>query len=113
MTKARRIALALGGVAVLLSAVTSATTQGATISAAMLGVVTTAGASIGAYFQAGHYEAIALKYRETADELASLKAEFKTAATPQNQGDLVSSAEAIMQAENAAWLIELTAKAAG
>jgi|SRR5437588_12105531 len=97
-------------VSVLLSAVTGATTQGATIAAAGLGVVTTAGGSIGAYFQAGHYEAIAVKYRETAGALETLEAEFNAAGTPQRPGELVSAAEAIMQAENAAWLTELTAK---
>lgn len=112
MRKGRLLTLTLGGLAVLLSAVTGATTEGAGVAAAILGVVTTAGGSIGAYFQAGHYEAIALKYRATADALKSLKAEFRTAPTPQAAGDLVTNAEAIMQAEHAAWLTEMTSKAA-
>jgi hypothetical protein len=111
MATGRTIALSLGGLSVLLSAVTGATTQGATLSAAVLGIVTTAGGAIGAYFQAGHYEALALRYRETAEALRSLEADFKSSTTPQSPGDLVSTAEAIMQAENAAWLTELTAKA--
>ena len=110
MAKGRAIALSLGALSVLLSAVTSATTQGATLAAAILGIVTTAGGAIGAYFQAGHYEAIALKYRETAEALASLGGQFKSSPTPQSPAELISTAEAIMQAENAAWLTELTAK---
>jgi hypothetical protein len=109
--KGRMVSLTLGAMAVLLSAVTGATTAGASISAAVLGVVTTAGGSIGAYFQAGHYQAIALKYRETAEALQGLKAEFTSAPTAKGQGDLVTNAEAIMQAENAAWLTEVTSKA--
>ncbi len=111
LKKGRALSLSLGAVAVLLSAVTGAAAQGATIYAAVLGVVTTAGGSIGAYYQAGHYEAIALKYRETADALRSLKAEFKSAPTAHGQGDLVTSAEALMQAEHAAWLTEMTTRA--
>ena len=110
MAKGRTIALSLGGLSVLLSAVTGATTEGATVSAAVLGIVTTAGGAIGAYFQAGHYEALALKYRETAEALTSLGVEFKTSLTPQSPANLVSTAEAIMQAENASWLTELTAR---
>ena len=110
MAQGRTIALALGGLAVLLSGVAGVTTQAATLVAAALGVVTTAAGSIGAYFQAGHYEAIALKYRETAEALSTLGAEFTTATTPQNAGDLVSNAEAIMQAEHAAWLTEFNAR---
>ena len=51
-----------------------------------------------------------MKYRETAGALETLEAEFNAAGTPQRPGELVSAAEAIMQAENAAWLTELTAK---
>jgi hypothetical protein len=109
MAKGRIAALSLGGVAVLLSAVTGATAESGTLPAALLGIVTTAGGGIGAYFQAGHYEAIALKYRETADVLERRRAEFATAASPEKQ-QLVADAEGIMQAENAAWLAELTAK---
>jgi len=111
MRQGRLIALILGGAAVLLSAITGATADGPSVWAAILGVVTTAGGSIGAYFQAGHFEAVALKYRETALALESLKADFKTTPTAQNAADLVTNAEAIMQGENAAWLTELTVKA--
>jgi hypothetical protein len=110
MRKGRALALILGIAATLLSLITGAS-AGQTFWAALVGVVTTAAGSIGAYFQSGHFEAIALKYRETALALESLKADFKIAPTPQNAGDLVTTAEAIMQAENAAWLTELTAKA--
>jgi hypothetical protein len=54
-----------------------------------------------------------LKYRETADALATLKAEFKSAPTPQGQGELVANAESIMRAENAGWLAEVTVHAGG
>jgi hypothetical protein len=113
MKKGRAISLTLGGIAVLLSAISGATTQGATIIAGILGIITTAAGSVGAYIQAGHYEANALKYRETADALATLKAEFKSAPTPQSQGELVANAESIMRAENAGWLAEVTAHAGG
>jgi hypothetical protein len=108
MAQGRTIALALGGLSVLLGTVAGITTQGATMVASALGVVTTAAGSIGAYFQAGHYEATALKYRETADALSALGAEFASATPRQDAGNLVATAEAIMQAENAAWLTEIT-----
>jgi hypothetical protein len=111
MRKGRALAVILGIAATVLSALTGVTAGGQTFWAAVLGIVTTAGGSIGAYFQSGHFEAVALKYRETALALEGLKADFKTAPTQQNAGDLVTNAEAIMQAENAAWLTELTAKA--
>jgi len=101
----RIIALSLGAAAVLLSTVTGATDNNQTVWAAILGVVTTAAGSIGAYYQAGHFEAIALKYRAAADALEALAAAFRTG---QDKANLVSNAEAIMQAENAAWLTQLT-----
>jgi SMODS and SLOG-associating 2TM effector domain 1/SMODS and SLOG-associating 2TM effector domain 3 len=113
MKKGRAISLTLGGIAVLLSTISGATAQGATLIAAILGIITTAAGSIGAYVQAGHFAANALKYRETADALATLKAEFKSALTVQSQGELVANAEAIMRAENAGWLAEVTAHASG
>ena len=99
--------MTLGCVSVLLGAVTGATPEGATLSAAVLGLVTTVGASIGAYFQAGHYEALALKYRETAQALRTMKAQFTSPGATQTAAELVTSAETIMQAENAAWLTEM------
>lgn len=110
MVKGRRVSLGLGGLAALLSLMTGATPQGATLVAALLGVVTTAGAAIGAHFQAGHFEAIALKYRETADVLDLLKLDLKAALTPESRNELVTRAETILQAENAAWLTEVTPK---
>ena len=74
MVKGRQLALLLGGLAALLSLVTGATPQGAKFVAAVLGVVTTAGGAIGAHFQAGHFEAIALKYRETGGRPRPLEA---------------------------------------
>jgi SMODS and SLOG-associating 2TM effector domain 1/SMODS and SLOG-associating 2TM effector domain 3 len=105
--KGRKATLTLGGIAVLLSAVTGATASDGTLPAGLLGIVTTAGGAIGGYFQAGHYEALALKYRETADALERRRAEFATAAVP-DQHRLVADVEGILQAENAAWLSQLT-----
>jgi hypothetical protein len=113
MARGRAISLTLGGFAVALSAAAGAAAEGAPLAAGALGVVTTAGGSVGAYFQAGHFEAIAVKYRETAGALAALQAELTTAPTAQSQGEIVAAAEAIMQAEHAAWLTGLTAKGGG
>jgi hypothetical protein len=109
MKKGRAVSLGLGCASVLLGALTGARPEGATLSAAILGLVTTVGASIGAYFQAGHYEALALKYRETAHALATLKAEFQASGGRGDAAALVDSAETIMQAEHAAWLTEMIA----
>ena len=100
---------AFGGFAALLS-IFSATRTDGTLAAASLGIVTTLAAAIGAYFQAGHYEAIALKYRETAEALDRKVVEFRAAPSLQNQQQLVVDAETLMQSENAAWLNEVTAK---
>src|SRR5262245_44703440 len=113
MKKGRMFSLTLGGIAVLLSTISGASSQGGTLIAAVLGIITTAAGAVGAYVQAGHFEANALKYRETADALATLKADFKSAPTPQSKGELVTSAETIMRAENAGWLAEVTAQAGG
>jgi hypothetical protein len=107
--RGRTMTLALGGAAVIVSTVTGATTEGQTLWAAALGLLTTTGAAIGAYFQAGHYDAIALKYLETAYALGVLRAEFAPGA---DERTLVVGAEAIMQAENAAWLTEVSPKPA-
>lgn len=109
IARGRALALAFGGAAALLS-IFSATRTDGTFAAASLGIVTTLAASMGAYFQAGHYEALALKYRETADALDRKVAEFGAAPSPQNQQQFVVDAETLMQAENAAWLNEVTAK---
>jgi hypothetical protein len=106
--RGRVVTLILGGLAVLLSAVTGATAQDGTLPAALLGVVTTAGGAIGAYFQASHYEALAMKYHETSDALERRRVEFATTPAADKQ-QLVADAESIMQAENAAWLTERTA----
>jgi hypothetical protein len=109
ISRGRMLALAFGGLAALLS-IFSATRTDGTFAAASLGIVTTVGAAIGAYFQAGHYEAIALKYRETADALDRKVVEFRAAPSPQSQQQFVVDAETLMQAENAAWLNEVTTK---
>ncbi len=112
MTRGRAVSVLLGGVAVLLGLVSGTTPQGAKLVAAILGVVTTTAAAIGAHFQAGHLEAIALKYRETAATLDLLKLDLGRASTAEQRGELVVKAEAIMQAENAAWLIDVRPKVA-
>ena len=88
----------------------SATKTDGTLPAACLGIVTTVGAAVGAYFQAGHYEATTLKYRETAQALQRKLAEFRSVPTPQNQQQFVIDAETMMQAENAAWLSEVASR---
>ena len=81
----------------------------ARFTAAILGIVTTAGGAIGAYIQASHYEATALKYRETADALEEKSLLFTAGPSAENQ-QLIAEVEGIMQAENAAWLTERTTK---
>lgn len=107
MTKGRVVTLVLGAAAVLLSAITAVLTGGeaqqGTVTAALLGIVTTAAGAIGAYFQASHYEATALRYTETANAL-----QRRGLAASPDAKQLVADAEAIMQAENAAWLAERT-----
>jgi len=112
MSVGRTMSLSLGGLSVLLGVLMGAITTGAAPVAAILGLVTTTGASLGAYFHAGHDDAIALKYRQTADALELLKLRLATAATPHDRGEIVVQAEAIMQAENAAWLQQLKPTAA-
>jgi hypothetical protein len=107
--RGRWVALLLGAAAALLS-IFSATKTDGTLPAACLGIVTTVGAAVGAYFQAGHYEATTLKYRETAQALQRKLAEFRSVPTPQNQQQFVIDAETMMQAENAAWLSEVASR---
>ena len=80
---------------------------GATLAAAVLGLVTTVGAAIGAHFQAGHYEALSQKYRETANSLATLEAEFLASGGAADTASFVNAAETVMQAEHAAWLTDM------
>jgi hypothetical protein len=110
--KGRVIALALGGAAVVISGVTGVaveTAEAGTFPAVLLGLVTTAGGAIGAYFQAGHFDAVATNYRATAAALERRGAALK-ASGPEDQRDIVVEAEAIMQAEHAGWLTEMTVK---
>ena len=111
MNRGRNIALTLGGSAVVLSAVTGAAAEDGTLPAALLGIVTTAGGAIGGYFQAGHYEALALKYEETARALERRRADIASTTVQEEKLKLVADAEAIMQSENAAWLAEMVMKA--
>jgi len=113
MTRGRFISLSFGGLAVLLGAVIGAITGGpareGTLTAAVLGIVTTAGAAIGAYIQASHYEAVAMNYRETADALEEKSLLFTAGPSAEN-AQLIAEVEGILQAQNAAWLAELTTK---
>jgi hypothetical protein len=107
--RGRALALSFGAAAALLS-IFSATKTDGTLPAASLGIVTTLAAAIGAYFQAGHYDAITLKYRETAQALERKLVEFRSLPTAENQQQFVVDAETLMQAENAAWLGEVNKK---
>jgi hypothetical protein len=111
VNRGRAIALALGGTAALLGAATGAAAEGTTLAAALLGIVTTAAGSVGAHVQAAQYQAIAAKYRETADALERRRADFATALSPERH-QLVADAESLMQAENAAWIAQMTSKTA-
>ena len=97
MTRGRFISLTLGGLAVLLGAVIGVITgrpaQDGTLTAAILGIVTTAGGAIGAYVQASHYETVALRYRETADAL-----EERACSSPQGRRARTSSSSQTLRA---------------
>ena len=95
----------------VIGGVTGAAAKDGTLPAAILGIVTTAGAAIGAYFHASHYEAMALRYRITADTLEEKGLALSADPSTQDR-QLIAEAEAIMQAENAAWLTETTNKSA-
>jgi len=109
MKKGRALSLTLGCAAVLLGAVTGAAASEGTLPAAVLGIVTTAGAAVGSYFHASQLEAFALKYRATADVLEEKGLALSPTPSTENL-QLIAAAEAIMQAENAAWLTELSSK---
>jgi hypothetical protein len=104
--KGRALVVVLGAIAAVLSISSTASTNG-TFLAALLGITTTLGGAIGAYMKAGHYEALAVKYRETADALDRSLVEFRTAPSLENQQKFVVDVETLLQAENAAWLNEM------
>jgi len=102
----RQISLVLGGIAVVLSA-TTASWEGAgvgAVCAAVLGIVTTASASIAVWFQSGHHQQVAAQYQAALTRLQKLMARHAGGAVSFEQ--LVTEAEAIFQAEHAAWRIE-------
>jgi tetratricopeptide (TPR) repeat protein len=102
---ARLIALVLGVVAVVLSA--SAAGQSdpkpSTWVAALLGTVTTAAASIAAWFQSGNHLQNALNYQAAVAKLESLLAQHAASSDDQR---LVLEAEAVFQSEHASWLAQ-------
>jgi hypothetical protein len=76
----------------------------------VLGIVTTAAAAIGAWFQGGRHQQLALNYQATAAKLELLLAQYRASPTVSKQ--LVLDAEAVFQAEHAAWLAEWQTPAA-
>jgi hypothetical protein len=101
ISRARTTALVLGVIAVGLSA-SGGATQG--ITAAVLGVVTTAAASIGAWFQGGRHQQLALSYQGVVSRLELLLAQYRSRREQGTQ--LVVEAESVFEAEHAAWLAE-------
>lgn len=72
--------------------------------AAFLGVITTAAAAIGAWFQGGHHQQLALTYQAALSKLGLLRARHQSGSLTDMQ--FVGEAEAIFEAEHAAWLGE-------
>jgi hypothetical protein len=99
---ARNLSMGLGLIAVVLSA--SSSTIGQQWPAALLGIVTTAGASIAAWFQGGHHQQLALMYQATLVKLGLLEARLQPGMAFDPR--FVFGAEAIFQEEHAAWLGE-------
>ncbi len=101
VSTAKRLALGFGALAVLLSLAGSSFGRWP---AAVLGVVTTAAVSVAAWFQGGHHQQLALNYQSTISKLELLLAQHRASRLAGTQ--LILDAEAIMQAEHAAWLAE-------
>ncbi len=103
--QARWLATALGLVAVGLSVSGGGSTPGSTaagtLAAALLGTVTTAAAAIGAAFQSGRHQQIALNYQTASNRLTRL---ISTSNASAMGALLVVQAEAIMLAEHAVWV---------
>lgn len=98
---AKLMSIVFGLAAVVLSA------SGSTFGdrpAAFLGVITTAAAAIGAWFQGGHHQQLASTYQATLSKLGLLRARYQSGSITDMQ--FVSEAEAIFEAEHAAWLGE-------
>ena len=101
LSQAKTVVLAVGIVAVVLSAGVATIGSWA---AAGLGIVTTAAATLGAWFQSGRHQQIALNYQAAITKLELLLAGDRTTGLAEKQ--LVVEAEAVFQAEHAAWLAE-------
>lgn len=100
VARARQAALGMGIVAVGLSA--GGTTVGWSLP--LLGIVTTTAASIAAWFQGGRHAQLALNYQAAVTRLELLLA--RPRGGDEATSAFVLEAEAIMQAEHAAWLAE-------
>ena len=109
VTRARLIAIALGGISVILSASGSRTAASGSVTwvAAMLGTVTTAAAAIGSWYQSGNHLQNALSYQTAKAKLERLLAQH---AASSRAASLVQDAEAILQAEHAGWLTQWRAE---
>jgi SMODS and SLOG-associating 2TM effector domain 1/SMODS and SLOG-associating 2TM effector domain 3 len=99
--RARNVALGAGVLVVFLSAVTTGTTAAGALAGACLGIVTTTAAIIAAWFQSGRHQQLALNYQDAVTKLRRLTATADVTGT-----QLVVDAEAVFQAEHAAWLAE-------
>ena len=75
--------------------------RGFEASSCPVGVVTTASAALIAHVEAGRYDFIAASYRATAKRLENAQA-LHNPATP--LPDFVEACEAILSAENSAWM---------
>jgi hypothetical protein len=115
VAQARMFTLVFGAAAVLLSASSGSTyalvsgTSGPVlvlgqVLSALLGIVTTAAAAIAAWFQSGHHQQLAQGYQAAVTKLELLLARRATLAGDPLQ--VVVDAEAVFQAEHAAWLAE-------
>ena len=102
--RARHWAMSLGALATVIS-VSAAAADERSLVAAVLGTITTAGAALASYFQAGRHFQLALNYQAAADQAGALKASPGARANP---AKFVNDVEAVFRAEHAAWLAEWT-----
>ena len=107
LRRAKLVALGSGFLIVLLSVGSSK----AAWAAAVLGIITTAAAAIAAWFQSGRHQQLALNYQDAVSKLELLVARSEMAGDTDKR--LVVEAEAVFQAEHAAWLSEWQTPATG
>jgi len=107
LRRAKLVALGSGFLIVLLSVGSSK----AAWAAAVLGIITTAAAAIAAWFQSGRHQQLALNYQDAVSKLELLVARSEMASDTDKR--LVVEAEAVFQAEHAAWLSEWQTPATG